>query len=117
MVVPSSPWVSSGRGSNLELAAGGLLVQSAKDVLETLERLQLRARPRAPSHMLELPFDSPESSEQLLLRAVHAGARHVDDIAQETQLDLAQLQAALLTLRLAGKLSVDPTGQISLATP
>jgi predicted Rossmann fold nucleotide-binding protein DprA/Smf involved in DNA uptake len=52
-----------------------------------------------------------------LLRAVHAGARHVDDIAQETQLDLAQLQAALLTLRLAGKLSVDPTGQISLATP
>jgi DNA processing protein len=117
MVVPSSPWVKSGRGSNVELKSGALLVQSSADVLANLKNLGILSKACAPGSSLQLPFEERSSAEERLLRAVHAGAHDVDALSQSTGLSLPEVQAALFALRLTGTLSVDPTGQISLSAP
>jgi DNA processing protein len=121
LVVPSSPWNAKGRGCLLELKRGADLCTGIDDVLRPLERvLALPARSlgstkrkqTAPAQG-ELPFfePSPVSGEEgQVLRAVRAGATHLDAICERSGLSASAVQRLILTLTLGGVIGPGPGG-------
>jgi DNA processing protein len=128
LVVPSAPWIPTGRGSILELRLGGKVCTGAKDVLQTLEQALVIPAGRVDPPAIEavspaqtvLGFAGAETERAELLRvvqAVQAGARHVDAICAISGLATAAVQRHTLTLTLEGVLVADPVGGVGLSTP
>ena len=124
MAVPGSPLDSRSRGCNELIRDGAVLVQSADDIAELLERFD------GPSHKslrepawtgltdepLEQDFaeaDSPVEIAPLLGNAPVA----IDELIRQSGASAGAVQMALLELELAGRLARHAGGRVSLAYP
>jgi DNA processing protein len=125
LIVPSAPWISTGRGCLVELRLGAKLCAGPDDVLDALEEslvLPPRPKPRRPeaAEQTELPFAAPapamtlDGDARLLLDAVRSGARHLDAVCERSGLSPAVAQRLVLTLTLEGVLAADPAGGLGL---
>jgi DNA processing protein len=139
LVVPSTPWSSTGRGCVVELRLGAKVCGGPADVLDALEQaLVLPTRPKSPARELEaeqidLPFAAPlepgssppaarlvhppeqsvapeDDDAHRVLAAVWSGARHLDAVCERSGLSPATTQRLILTLTLEGVLAADPAG-------
>lgn len=127
LAVPSAPWITTGPGCILELRLGARLCVSPDDVLRALEEsLVIPARPRARAPALDADFDqlelplppgtagSEEGEVERVVRAVAAGARHLDGVCEASGLPPASAQRHLLTLTLEGVLVADGAGGLGV---
>lgn len=124
LVVPSAPWISAGAGCILELRLGGRLCAGAPDVLRALEEsLVIPPSQRAPAATarvgteqlsLSLAALGGDGELERVVRAVAAGARHLDGVCAVAGLPPASVQRHLLTLTLEGVLVADPAGSLGL---
>jgi DNA processing protein len=114
-VVPHSPWVPEGIGAIIELRRGAHPVDRPKEVLDHLAAAGLHPLPRAPVQG-ELWPGSPSLEEDPVLRALHEGAGHADEIAERTGLSVATVQQRILTLALSGVLVPGPLGSVKPVT-
>jgi DNA processing protein len=120
LAVPSAPWILTGPGCILELRLGARLCTGSDDVLRALEEsLVIPALPRTPapapepdSEQMALPLGPAEAGGELerVVRAVAAGARHLDGVCEALGLPPASAQRHLLTLTLEGVLVADALG-------
>jgi len=124
LAVPSAPWISTGPGCILELRLGARLCTGSDDVLRVLEEsLVIPALQRAPAppsaadfEQMALPLGPAEADGELerVLRAVAAGARHLDGVCEASGLSPGSAQRHLLTLTLKGVLVADAAGGLGL---
>jgi DNA processing protein len=124
-VVPHSPWHSRGAGCVELLRLGGQPIHTAKPVLHWLEEQRLHAVPPSSGRralygsdqlepeQLPLALDSVEPFVKVL-SAVRAGARHADEVAARTGLQVAVVQEGILTLLLSGDLARDSLGSLQI---
>lgn len=113
-VVPHSPWVAAGAGAIRELRRGARPLDRVKEVLKLLDAAGLHGLPAAAQGEL-WPTDAV-SADDPVLRALQAGARHPDEIADQTGLSLATVQQRILTLALSGVLVPGPLGSLRPVT-
>jgi len=143
LVVPSAPWVEEGRGCILELRRGAVVCDSARSVLKTLSEqglVPIAASPQkkgaarrsassppaasSPVGQAEL-FETANISDRLpqdpiarrVLDAMRSESLQADDLCSRLGLTAAQVQSALLTLRLDGFLVPTPFGGSDRLTP
>jgi DNA processing protein len=112
-VVPSAPWISSGRGCIAELRAGASLLESAKDVLGYLAQINVHAL----GQQLGLPLPRPTppaAGASGVLSALKAGACTADAICEATGLAAGEVQQELFALRLRGVVVQEPCGALIL---
>jgi DNA processing protein len=122
MAVPGSPLDPRCRGANrLIREDGAALVQSADDVVETLEGMLLEdgtSRRRAASESRFASDFAPEEvpAEALALVESRLGPAPVavDELVRQCQLSPAVVQTALLELELGGRLERHAGNRISL---
>lgn len=118
--VPGNALAPTSKGPNALIQAGAKMITSADDILSELnidsvaprERAQRRvARPAAEkdtSHVEdsdrgEIAEDIPTSeTESLVLRYLSAKPQHVDELAQQSGLSVAQVNTALTMLEVRG---------------
>ncbi len=113
-IVPHSPWVAEGMGAVRELRLGGRPLDRAKEVLKLLDAAGLHGL--AAPVQGELWSSDPATAEDPVLRALHAGATHADEIVERTGLSLATVQQRILTLALSGVLVPGPSGSLKPVT-
>ncbi|MBX6320571.1 MAG: DNA-protecting protein DprA, partial [Rhodospirillaceae bacterium] len=122
MAVPGSPLDPRCRGANrLIRDDGAVLVQSAADVIESLEGSILpgpgeRARGTATGAEAPLfaPEEAPADARALVESRLGASPVAVDELVRQCQLSSAVVQTVLLELELAGRLERHPGNRISL---
>lgn len=121
--VPGSPLDPRCRGTNDLIRQGATLTEGATDVLDGLAAL-LGAHPGradgAQQHDSKEEFSMPVDEAALaaartrVLRALGPTPVEVDEIVRQCQLSAPIVQAALLELELAGRLSRHPGGRVAL---
>jgi DNA processing protein len=121
--VPGSPLDPRCRGTNDLIRQGATLTEGATDVLDGLSALLGTGKSRADGAQ---QHDSKEEFSMSLDEAALAAARgrvlqalgptpvEVDEIVRQCQLSAPIVQAALLELELAGRLSRHPGGRVAL---
>lgn len=119
LATPFAPWQHRGSGSNIELRLGAGVCTGVRDVLRVLRRQGLTplspvASPPPPLQG-ELPFSAPQASQggasgdtAVVLAAIAAGARTLDEICDRSALRPGTVQRHVLTLTLEGVLAPDP---------
>jgi DNA processing protein len=110
--VPHSPWNPAGRGCNAELRNGARLLESARDVLQ---HLPLGVQPSSErTEYRQGGFGELASGDDVgkVRRALGAGALSADDVCARTGVPAPRVQAALLSLCLAGEVVIDGAGVI-----
>lgn len=118
-VVPSAPWIGSGRGCIAELKGGAAPLESARDALAYLKEANLHVL----GPQLGLPLLGALGSEPTppgpisVLAAILAGANTYDAICDVTGLDLAAAQRAVFDLRVAKSVYLDPSGFLLARKP
>jgi len=131
LVVPSAPWIPSGTGCQLELRRGAAWCIQLADVLAELERAlaippglaeaaRREARGGEPAQATLPLFPKREGIPEVgdaraVLRAVQAGAGHLDAICELTGLPPGVVQSHVLTLTLEGVLVAGPAGALGAA--
>lgn len=102
--IPGSPFSKNAKGTNLLLKTGAYLVESANDILTTLERQKLfRIKDT-------LNGNSPEKDsyanlcqkEQEIIQAINEGERDIDKIVQSVSIPISVLLPLLTQLELKG---------------
>ncbi|HET9953282.1 MAG TPA: DNA-processing protein DprA [Polyangiaceae bacterium] len=118
-VVPSCPWIPSGRGGLQELRRGAELCEGARDVLRWLRNAGHQpVSCRDGSALAASPDssdgtglgDTEDGSAARVLALVEGGVTHVDELSRKTGLSVGVLQARLLELCLRGGLCLNPDG-------
>ncbi|MCK6450499.1 MAG: DNA-processing protein DprA [Alphaproteobacteria bacterium] len=124
--VPGSPLDPRCRGSNDLIRQGATLTESAADVLAALSGpLAARPVPRAPADVTQAIENTNGSASEPDEAEVAAGRRRVlealsptpvevDEIIRRCQLSAPVVQAVLLELELAGRLSRYPGSRVAL---
>jgi DNA processing protein len=100
--IPGSIHATQSRGCHALIRQGAKLVESAQDVLEDLPGFGARTVPPAS--------DSPQENEDTLLQALGLDPASLDALQARTGLDVAALQARLMTLELDGQVARLPGG-------
>ena len=128
MAVPGSPLDSRSRGCNELIRDGAVLVQSADDIAELLERFEgpesrmARKSLREPvwSGMLDEAPDADFANEDGPVEIAHlVGTAPVatDELIRQSGASAGAVQMALLELELAGRLLRHAGGRVSLINP
>ena len=124
MAVPGSPLDSRSRGCNELIRDGAVLVQSADDIAELLERFEGPARaslrepiwagiePVAPDPGLGSDEDGGEVNIAHLLGTAPVA---IDELIRQSGVSAGAVQMALIELELAGRLIRHAGGRVSLA--
>jgi DNA processing protein len=116
LAVPGSPLDPRAQGCNQLIRDGATLIQSAADVLESLN--PFGARPLAePSARYEAPPASADASERdraAIAALLGPTAVPVDEIIRQSGLAPAIVQTVLLELELGGRLERHAGGRVSL---
>jgi len=142
-VVPSPPWIESGRGCIAELQLGARALGGPEEVMQLLEQQARHARGAPPGsphpHRLEVtsakparaprprrsrkqraptPAVAPDGVEleplpRAVLDAIRAGAEHPDQIAERAGLSASEVNHGLLRLTLGGHILLGPLGDIT----
>lgn len=117
MAVPGSPLDSRSRGCNDLIRDGAVLVQSADDIAELLERFDGPSRKflREPAYhaSADADFASDDSPADVasLLGTAPVG---IDELLRQSGASAGAVQMALLELELAGRLQRHAGGRVSL---
>jgi DNA processing protein len=122
MAVPGSPLDPRCRGTNqLIRHEGAALIQSATDVIESLEGSispslgERRRRPAAATEPAEFsPEEAPADAHALVESRLGASPVAVDELVRQCQLSSAVVRTVLLELELAGRLERHAGNRISL---
>jgi DNA processing protein len=126
MAVPGSPLDSRSRGCNELIRDGAVLVQSADDIAELLERFEGPARTslREPiwagiEPMIPDPgFGSDEDGgEAEITHLLGTAPVATDELIRQSGASAGAVQMALIELELAGRLIRHAGGRVSLAQP
>jgi len=104
--IPGSIHSPLSKGCHLLIKQGAKLVESAHDILEEITHFKNPLPVTAP-----LPV-APEISESPLLQAMGLDPVAPDTLAARCALDIAQLNAQLLTLELDGMVEMLPGGMV-----
>ena len=120
MAVPGSPLDPRATGTNRLIKDGAQLIESAADVIASLQSLSL-AENDTPNYKTQ-PIDKIDEKSLSALRprildALSPTATRVDDIIRECQSPAAAVLAVLLELELAGRISRLPGNQVALLAP
>ena len=116
MAVPGSPLDPRAQGCNGLIREGAILIQSARDVVETIRPFSMRPVAAPPADYQAAPV-SPDASEAE--RARVAGLLgptpvSIDEIIRQAGLSPAVVQTVLLELELGGRLERHASGKVSL---
>jgi DNA processing protein len=117
MAVPGSPLDSRSRGCNELIRDGAVLVQSADDIAELLERFDGPARKalREPAYMPIAEPDFPRNDDPADVAAMLGAAPvAIDELVRQSGSSPGAVQMALLELELAGRLVRHAGGRVSL---
>lgn len=106
--IPGSIHSPLSKGCHLLIKQGAKLVESAQDVLEELQ-LCVPAETEAAQLLAEAP-GTPEADT--LLAAMGFDPAFPEELGARCKIDMAQLQALLLTLELEGKIETLPGGLV-----
>ena len=118
-VVPSAPWIGSGRGCIAELKGGAAPLDSAKDALSYLREANLHVLgPQLGLPRLgDLAGAPPPPGPSAVLAAIQAGATTYDAVCDATGLDPQAVQRAVFDLRVAKTVYLDPSGFLLARKP
>lgn len=114
--VPGSPLDPRSRGGNDLIRQGGVLTESADDVLSTLGGC-LRHRPPAAPPIVAAPLieaDTGEGPRALIAAALSPTPVGVDELIRTCQLSPSVVTTILLEWELAGQLERHPGNRVSL---
>jgi DNA processing protein len=120
MAVPGSPLDSRSRGCNQLIRDGAVLVQSADDVAELLERFDGTARQSfgasfgATFRESALPEYEPNETPADIAGLLGAAPISIDELIRQSGAPSSAVQMALLELELAGGLERHAGGRVSL---
>lgn len=111
--VPGSPMDPRCRGSNRLIKQGAVLTESAMDVLEVLDSAEWLALYKNRTTIRKSEKISPLEPDSLLSH-LSVIPLSIDELAERSQLSLAQLSAALTDLELGGQITKHPGNKVSL---
>lgn len=103
--IPGSIHSPLSKGCHLLIKQGAKLVESAQDVLEEIKHFK-HAAPAAPVPTARTEEESP------LLKAMGFDPVAPDTLAMRCDIDIAQVNAQLLTLELEGRVEMLPGGMV-----
>ncbi|GEN98298.1 DNA processing protein DprA [Novosphingobium sediminis] len=124
MAVPGSPLDSRSRGCNELIRDGAILVQSADDIAELLERFdgpsRLKLREPIWTAMDEdptrfLPDSEADGSPADIAHLLGTAPVAIDELIRQSGASAGAVQMALIELELAGRLIRHAGGRVSLA--
>ena len=113
--VPGSPLDPRCRGSNRLIKQGAVLIESAQDVLEVLDKAEwvVRHKEKAEIRKKEVPIQKKETD--FILPYLSVVPLSVDELAELTHLRIDSLSPLLTELELQGQIIKHPGNKISLA--
>ena len=117
MAIPGSPLDARSHGCNQLIREGGVLVQSADEVIELLSGFDGNPRStfrEASAPMWEPVEDLSEAEPAELADWLTTAPVAVDELIRQSGEDAAAVQLALLELELAGRLERHAGGRVSL---
>lgn len=116
--VPGSPLDARCHGSNNLIRDGAILTETADDVLAHLrpqiDRQHMSARDTEP---FDTPRDAPHMTDgdrQAIIDLMGPVPMTVDELIEQSQAPVQMVHLVLLELELAGRLTQEPGGKISL---
>ena len=112
MAIPGSPLDSRSRGCNQLIRDGAVLVQSADDVAELLERFDGTAR--STFRESALPEYEPNEAPADIAGMLGAAPVSIDELIRQSGAAASAVHMALLELDLAGSLERHAGGRVSL---
>jgi DNA processing protein len=116
MAVPGSPLDQRAQGCNQLIRDGATLIQSAADVMETIQPLfgGLMREPRAPWITEPLSADASDGERAEVVRLLGPTAVATDELIRQSGLPAAVVNTVLLDLELAGRIERHAGGRVSL---
>jgi DNA processing protein len=117
MAVPGSPLDPRAQGCNQLIRDGATLIQTAEDVLESIEPGQIRPfrAPDRPFAAPELAADADERHREIVVGLLSVTPVPIDEIVRQADVPAPIVQTILLELELAGRLDRHAGGKVSLA--
>lgn len=122
MAVPGSPLDSRSRGCNELIRDGAILVQSADDIAELLERFAGPARLKLREPVwTDMADDAPEFGPEVdgdpaeIAHLLGTAPVATDELIRQSGASAGAVQMALIELELAGRLIRHAGGRVSLA--
>jgi DNA processing protein len=117
MAVPGSPLDPRAQGCNQLIRDGATLIQTAEDVLESIEPGQIRPfrQPERPFAAPPVAADAEERHRALVLDLLSVTPVPVDEIIRQADVPAPIVQTVLLELELAGRLERHAGGKVGLA--
>lgn len=116
MAVPGSPLDPRAQGCNGLIRDGAVLIQSARDVVDTLRPFNVRSAAAASEAFRVAPssLDASEIERRRVVDLLGATSVSVDEIVRQSGLSPALVQTVLLELDLGGRLERHAGGKVSL---
>ncbi len=116
MAVPGSPLDQRAQGCNMLIRDGATLIQSAADVLETIEPLfgGMMRQPRAPWIAEPLSDDASDGERVVITDLLGPTPVATDELIRQSGLPPAVVNTVLLDLELAGRIERHAGGKVSL---
>jgi DNA processing protein len=117
MAVPGSPLDQRAQGCNQLIREGATLIQSAADVMETIQPLfgGMMREPRASWITEPLSADASDGERTEIERLLGPTAVATDELIRQSGLPAAVVNTVLLDLELAGRIERHAGGRVSLA--
>lgn len=120
MAVPGSPLDPRSKGANGLLKQGAVLIESAEDILQALQRAEwqqpARMQEQETPDFSAVPADTDalDETRRTLEEKLGVTPIQLDELAWETQIPIALIQSALLEMELAGRIVRYPGGKVAL---
>jgi DNA processing protein len=116
MAVPGFPIDPRAQGCNQLIRDGATLVQSARDIVESIGRIddRLVRQPDRPFAPQPPPADIAPSDRARIVGLMGMSPVPVDELVRQSGLPVTTVQTALLELELAGRLQRHAGGRVSL---
>ena len=118
MAVPGSPLDPRAQGCNGLIRDGATLIQSAADVLESLqpEGRALLAEPQRPFARIAEPAEADDAQRHAIVTLLSHAPVPVDELVRQADLPPATVQTVLLELELGGRLQRHAGARVSLTS-
>ena len=115
--VPGSPLDPRCEGANKLIRDGASLLMSVDDVLEALRSpgRSMSASLREPEQLELTPVEASDADRDRILALLSYAPIHVDDLAREAGMEPQVLAACLLELEVAGRITRNAGGTVTLA--
>ena len=115
--VPSSPLDARCHGSNNLLRDGAVMTETADDVLNVLrplmEQRQMESRTPPPPQFLDMT-EPDDDTRREIIALMGPVPMTVDELIEASKAPVSTVHLILLELELAGRLTQEPGGKISL---